>query len=97
MVAVMLSLNRDSRIIGETRVKTTWTIVKPLYRYHVNGNADIMGPIAGSKAYNVGTYISVFVFQSYYFFSSTFCNFYFCFVFLYFFFFLVLISRRLCS
>lgn len=57
---VMLSLNRDSRIIGETRVKTTWTIVKPLYRYHVNGNADIMGLIAGFQSVQCYCYIYIF-------------------------------------
>lgn len=60
---VMLSLNRDSRIIGETRVKTTWTIVKPLYRYHVNGNADIMGLIAGFQSVQCYCYIYIYIFH----------------------------------
>lgn len=70
---VMLSLNRDSRIIGETRVKTTWTIVKPLYRYHVNGNADIMGLIAGFQSVQCYCYIYIYISPSF----STFYYFYF--------------------
>lgn len=78
-VATTLPLNRDSPIIGQTRVKTAWTLVKPLYRYHVDGNASIIGPIADSKAYIVPitrSFIVLNILQSFslsfFFFSSFF-------------------------